>query len=327
MNCLHLAAFRGRSAVVRAILDLGGVDIDSIGLYSFEHRLCRGRALVFSLHGGGDEFPPRFSCPDAALALLEAGANPNILEGEWWCTVLHYCVFRRDGIGTDQQHLAVMAAALQNLNGAQLDVYASSDDHDDMQPLHAAVYSGFYEAAKLLIQAGAQINFDLNDVTVPPLSLAPHGGSIETFRLLLEHGADINGLDENSFNFLHYCVGHGWGLPLLLATIPARKEMLRVALELSVDVAHAGRVDNLSGSDLFGELKGLTPLHTASVYGASWAIAPLMMAGSDINARDVAGHTPIIIACGNCVSDRLLAVRDPCPAGEWWRCERPPGES
>ena len=57
-----------------------------------------------------------------------------------------------------------------------------------VSPLMVACKNGYLEIAKLLLQEGADVNFE-NNLHHSALVKAAEGGSVEVVKLLLEHGA------------------------------------------------------------------------------------------------------------------------------------------
>lgn len=81
---------------------------------------------------------------------------------------------------------------------------------DGAQPLHFAAFFAHPEAARVLVERGADVNAvarGFNDVT--PLHSAAAGGSREISLLLLEHGADPNARQGGGFTALHAAAQHG----------------------------------------------------------------------------------------------------------------------
>lgn len=75
-------------------------------------------------------------------------------------------------------------------------------------PLNAAILSGLYEVAEVLIAHGAEI--DARDVRrSTPLHHASGRGDLESVRLLVSKGADVNAVNEPGFRPLHWAAGNG----------------------------------------------------------------------------------------------------------------------
>jgi len=75
------------------------------------------------------------------------------------------------------------------LKGA--DVNLSSQNGYHVYPLHAAVNANLDEIAKMLVEAGAEVNV-LQSSRTTPLHTAAQNGNIEMLILLLEHGALVD---------------------------------------------------------------------------------------------------------------------------------------
>jgi len=60
----------------------------------------------------------------------------------------------------------------------------------NVYPLHSAISAGFDNIAKMLIEAGAEVNVVQSSRTTP-LHLASQQGNIDLIILLLEHGANV----------------------------------------------------------------------------------------------------------------------------------------
>lgn len=85
---------------------------------------------------------------------------------------------------------------------------------DGFQPLGLASFFGHVEAAKLLVERGAEVNSaSRNDMKVMPLHSAAATGDSETryalARLLLENGADPNAVQQDEYTPLMAADQHG----------------------------------------------------------------------------------------------------------------------
>ena len=95
------------------------------------------------------------------------------------------------------------------LDGDPAQANAFSDD--GFTALHLAIFGGQEEAARLLLERGADPNaLSRNDaVKVPPLGTAAFVRSVTLARLLLDSGADVNGRGEGGFTALHSAAQNG----------------------------------------------------------------------------------------------------------------------
>ena len=85
---------------------------------------------------------------------------------------------------------------------------------DGFQPLGLASFFGHVEAARLLVERGAEVNSaSRNDMKVMPLHSAVATGDpdarYELAKLLLEHGADPNARQQDDFTPLMAAEHHG----------------------------------------------------------------------------------------------------------------------
>jgi ankyrin repeat protein len=82
---------------------------------------------------------------------------------------------------------------------------------DGFTALHLAIFGGQEEAARLLLERGADANaVSTNEaVRVPPLGTAAFVRSVPLARLLLDSGAEVNGRGEGGFTALHSAAQNG----------------------------------------------------------------------------------------------------------------------
>jgi ankyrin repeat protein len=85
---------------------------------------------------------------------------------------------------------------------------------DGFQPLGLACFFGHLEAARLLVERGAEVNSaSRNEMTVMPLHSAGATGDPDTryelAKLLLEHGADPNARQQDRYTPLMEADQHG----------------------------------------------------------------------------------------------------------------------
>jgi len=154
-------------------------------------------------------------------------------------------------------------------------------DNSGFTPLHIAIWKEQEEAAKFLIEQGADVNARISgSLGWTPLEEAARFGLVDTITLLLEHGADINSRTRTGVTPLHLAVDYKkWAAAELLLT----------------------RGANVNAQDS----SGITPLHLFARgsrderyqrWGGSQAedlLIQLLAKGADISARDIMGATPL----------------------------------
>jgi len=124
--------------------------------------------------------------------------------------------------------------------------------------LHAAARACQEEAARLLIQRGADVTCRTEHELLTPLHFAALSGCVAVAEALLEAGADINAQDWLGQTALHFA---------------CEKDHSEMAKALVRAGANVNAIDR----------EGLTPLHVACINGDIGLVQLLVDAGADIN--------------------------------------------
>lgn len=248
---LHYAAEYASIEVVEALLN-NGADVNEETL---ERRGWSDYGMTPLFYAA--------SRKDSAVAelLLSRGANVN----------------HEDSIGETPLHYASDAVAPLLLN-AGADVHALSIY--GWTPLFRAVERRQSQAAKLFIEAGAEVNmFDYSRESTP-LHSACVGGCVDCIRLLLDAGADVNVTDNCELTSLYKACW--WG--------ECDLDCIKLLVEAGADVNAGAPIIGAAGCDKFDN------------------VLYLIEKGADINVKTDEGFSPLgfAILSGQTQIARLL---------------------
>lgn len=191
---LHQAAMGNHSSIVRTLLAHGAKTEISANAGG----RSRETALLTAMFVGSHE---------AAMALLDGGADPNRQEGYWNNSVLHLAVRDRPG-----KHAALLKNIVKKTLALGVDVNRRSRYYSET-PLHAAIRGLHVWAVGALLKHGADVNArrdggetGLHLVARMSRSIVyeDNRAKLEVLKLLLEHGTNASATDENGFTPLHW---------------------------------------------------------------------------------------------------------------------------
>lgn len=156
-------------------------------------------------------------------------------------------------------------------------------DKDGNTPLHHAAWNNRYEAARILILAGAMVDARRGRESdgVTALESACYFGHFELVKLLVENKANVNVRIYEGYTPLHQAVRNGH---------------VAVAQYL---VEHGARLDDARAN-------GRTPLHTAAESGQTETTLLLLALGANPTTRARDGLTPVGVASNDGVRQLLL---------------------
>lgn len=232
-----------------------------------------------------------------ALDLVRAGADPNTTTRDGYTSLLSSAAQAGDadavrgllerGARADSAALYAAAAAgnaeiVRTLVGAGARVNAK--DLLDRTPLVRALESGFFDVARLLIEAGAPANGKAG--YVPLLSWAVATWRDEAFDLLLEHGSNPNLKDTDGDTTPHWAIRLG------------RLDLVDRLLTAGADPKAKNKA-------------GRSPLAEAVRLGQTRAVEALLAAGTKPKGADLAALFDLAASEGEVDVVRLLAPLDP----------------
>jgi ankyrin repeat protein len=188
-------------------------------------------------------------------------------------------------------------------------------------PLHCAAFGNTPEAAKMLINNGANITINTNKQNCEEslLHCAVRANAIDCVRLFIIEGADVNSLKPNGTNPIHLAadLGHVQCLQALLDCPKADpniriciREKESTALHLAADEGNVECVNLLLAKGADAKLKnhrGFTALHLAARTSSLECVESLLRVGNaDPNAEDFDQRTPLHAAIGK--SDSAIEI-------------------
>jgi ankyrin repeat protein len=280
---LHEAAAHGHRDVVRLLLDAGanpGLE-NEVGLTPMEMASAAGyHQLAREL----ERLPP--AGRERGLLIHEAALNGDVsvlrelLEGA------------TDVEGRHAEGTTALMSAVRNghLEAARLLIQAGADlDARGDSPTYWAVVNNHLDILALLLNAGADANTRSSDGT-PVLMYAQSG---EASRLLLEGGADLAAVDAQGRTALTRYFLRGAAMRSYASESyrpgdpPGPIDPVRLVLEAGIDVNSA---DHRGNTALF---YALTPYMGRA---ETAAIQLLIDYGADVNARNHDGETPLFYA-------------------------------
>jgi ankyrin repeat protein len=154
-------------------------------------------------------------------------------------------------------------------------------DYAEFTPLIDAVFKENNDLVEVLIKAGANVNYVVEDADkLTALHAAVERGDSKTVRILIEADADVDQVDDNGSTPLYKAALHG----------SIEKVKLLINADADVDIP-----------DRHGE----TPLYIASQMGFDIIVKALIKAGANVYIKNIKGKTALNKATHKPVRNQL----------------------
>ncbi|HEX2167330.1 MAG TPA: ankyrin repeat domain-containing protein [Longimicrobiales bacterium] len=199
--------------------------------------------------------------------------SPLGLQGRDGMTALHHTA--------NGNHADIARALLSD--GADAD---APSERDALTPLHVAAARGHTEVVEVLIAGGANVNVRSAAGRTPlaHAALADASGDGEAAARLVQAGADVAIADADGRTVLHH------------AALNGHASLIRSVIAAATADEDAIDFGNVAAAIEAGDTAGSRPLHAAVLAKQQDAVAALVAAGADVNARGRGGRTPLAAA-------------------------------
>ncbi|XP_029959243.1 B-cell lymphoma 3 protein homolog [Salarias fasciatus] len=183
-TALHIAVVQGELGIVCKLIHLLLLADRSLDIYNNLRQTPLHLAVITKQ-------------PNMVEALLRAGAEPSALDRNGQ-TALHLCC------EYDQRDCLSVVLAL-SMSSSCLEIR----NYEGLSPLHLAVLQGRKDLARLLLDAGADINAMDVKSGQTPLMHAVENNNADLVRFLIENGCDVNSQSYSGNTALHSACGRG----------------------------------------------------------------------------------------------------------------------
>jgi ankyrin repeat protein len=212
---------------------------------------------------------------DTAMALLEAGTDPNIY----------------DYTGRGALYAAADFNTMPMSNRPSPNVLPN--EHSALDVMRLALEKGADPNAQLTRQAPYRAKLDRGNDTVltagtTALVRAAKSADLPSIRLLLEHGADATLTTRNDVNALMIAAGVGNAEQDTTGRFKNEADIIET---IDIMLAEGLEIDAVDS-------RGRTALHGAALQGFDRVVAALVERGADLTAQDRDGFTPLDTARG-----------------------------
>ena len=302
-TALMLAAGENHAAVLKLLIERGA-DVNATATHIEIPDMKKGPGQVFSVYPAGGLTAlmeaARNNCYEAAQALLDGKANPNvkspqklsaamiaILNGHWDLAKL--LIDRGSDVNDGSLPLAADVRNLDFLRPEQgrLETATALDVIKDMLAKGVKVDSTLPGPIPVLHNFGTNVKGPVDSTA---LYRAAKASDVTVMQLLIEKGADAKLKAKDETTALHAAVGIGAPNVMGDAALKAPPaSQVIAALQILVD--HGADVNAVDGS-------GMTPMHGAAQKGLDEVVQYLADHGAKLDTKDKRGRTPLDIANG-----------------------------
>jgi ankyrin repeat protein len=171
--------------------------------------------------------------------------------------------------------------------------------------LRIAAVRGNVAVARILLNAGAEVNWSSPEYMGTALHLAAEYGHLDMVRLLIDSGATLDSPAENNFTPLHYAAqeGHQTIVSALIssgANVNAMAIDNYTPLHSAAGEGHSEVIQELlaNAANVNAQLQNTlsTPLHLSALTLDPASTQSLIAGGADVNLKRSDGYAPIHIA-------------------------------
>jgi ankyrin repeat protein len=307
---LMWAAAEGHAAAMRLLIE-AGADINARSSIIVWERQRTEEPRDKWLPPGGLTpllFAARDGRVEGARVLLEAGADPNIVDPDRHTALI---------LALMNGHVDVAATLIRggadvNMEDkvGQTALYAAVDLHtapasNRPAPRDTDDTLSTLDVVTMLLEKGARVDTPLR-AALPYRTKLDRGGDgvlgagttaliraaksadVVVLRMLLDRGANAKTATRNGVNAL-----------MMAANVAAREEDMTGRNKTQKDIIESIRLLQAAGADIRGaDTQGRTALHGAALWGLTDVVRYLHQSGGDINAVDKRGLKPLDHALG-----------------------------